>query len=110
MGGWLSATVAWLASGSHSLTGSVMFLGMRAFLVGLGNFAHCIAASGEILAAVLTGQATAGGFMTWLGLAVAGNISGGVGMVTLLEYGQVVYGKDAEAEALPAEPKGEAKS
>jgi hypothetical protein len=48
--------------------------------------------------------------MTWLGLAVAGNISGGVGMVTLLEYGQVVYGKDAEAEALPAEPKGEAKS
>jgi formate/nitrite transporter FocA (FNT family) len=109
MGGWIIATVAWLVSGSHSITGSVMIIWMLAFVVGLGNFAHCIAASGEILAAVLTGQASASGFMTWLGLAVAGNISGGVGMVTLLEYGQVVYGRDAEAEALPAEPKGEAK-
>jgi hypothetical protein len=25
-------------------------------------------------------------------------------MVTLLEYGQVVYGRDAEAEALPPAP------
>jgi hypothetical protein len=31
---------------------------------------------------------------------LAGNICGGVGMVTLLEYGQVIVGRDAEAEAL----------
>ncbi|MEO6911697.1 MAG: formate/nitrite transporter family protein [Edaphobacter sp.] len=109
MGGWIIATVAWLVSGSHSITGSVMIIWMLAFVVGLGNFAHCIAASGEILTAVLTGQAPASAFLGWLGLAVAGNICGGVGMVTLLEYGQVVYGGDAEAEALPAEPKVEAK-
>ena len=31
----------------------------------------------------------------------------GVGLVTLLEYGQVVYGGDAEAEALPpGSPEG----
>ncbi len=109
MGGWIIATVAWLVSGSHSITGSVMIIWMLAFVVGLGHFAHCIAASGEILTAVLIGQTSLSSFLVWLGLAVAGNICGGVGMVTLLEYGQVVYGGDAEAEALPAEPKVEAK-
>lgn len=106
MGGWIIATVAWLVSGSHSITGSVMVIWMLAFVVGLGHFAHCIAASGEILTTVLIGQATAMGFLKWLGLAVAGNICGGVGMVTLLEYGQVIYGGDADAEALPVEPEG----
>jgi formate/nitrite transporter FocA (FNT family) len=51
MGGWIIATVAWLVSGSHSITGSVMIIWMLTFVVGLGNFAHCIATSGEILAA-----------------------------------------------------------
>lgn len=105
MGGWIIATVAWLVSGSHSITGSVMIIWMLAFVVGLGNFAHCIAASGEILTTVLVGQAPLGAFLHWLWLAVAGNICGGVGMVTLLEYGQVVYGGDAEAEALPPAPE-----
>jgi hypothetical protein len=30
-------------------------------------------------------------------------------MVTLLEYGQVIYGGDAEAEAIPPKPKEEPK-
>lgn len=110
MGGWIIATVAWLVSGSHSITGSVMIIWMLTFVVGLGNFAHCIATSGEILAAVLIGQAPWSSYGSWLLLAVAGNICGGVGMVTLLEYGQVIYGKDAEAEAIAPEPKEEPKS
>jgi formate/nitrite transporter FocA (FNT family) len=56
VGGWIIATAAWLVSGSHSITGSVMVIWVLTFLVGLGNFAHCIATSGEILIAVLTGQ------------------------------------------------------
>jgi len=110
MGGWIIATVAWLVSGSHSITGSVMIIWMLALVVGLGHFAHCIAGSGEILTTVLTGHAPGTAFLRWLGLAVAGNICGGVGMVTLLEYGQVVYGGDAEAEAIPPEPATEAKA
>jgi formate/nitrite transporter FocA (FNT family) len=101
MGGWIIATVAWLVSGSHSITGSVMVIWMLTFVVGLGNFAHCIAASGEVFAAILTGRAPWVAFPRWFLPAVAGNICGGVGMVTLLEYGQVIVGKDAEAEALP---------
>jgi formate/nitrite transporter FocA (FNT family) len=108
MGGWIIATVAWLVSGSHSITGSVMIIWMLTFVVGLGDFAHCIAASGEILAAVLTGKAAWMEYVMWLLPAVAGNICGGVGMVTLLEYGQVIYGKDAEAEAILPQLKEEA--
>ena len=90
MGGWIIALAAWLVSGSHSITGSVMIIWMLTFVVGLGNFAHCIAGSGEVLAAVLTGMLPWQGFPAWFFPAVAGNICGGVGMVTLLEYGQVV--------------------
>jgi formate/nitrite transporter FocA (FNT family) len=111
MGGWIIATVAWLVSGSHSITGSVMIIWMLALVVGLGNFAHCIAASGEVFAAILVGRERWIAYPIWFLPAVAGNICGGVGMVTLLEYGQVIIGNDAEAEALtPAvreEPKAE---
>jgi formate/nitrite transporter FocA (FNT family) len=88
MGGWIIAMVAWLVSGSHSITGSVAVIWSLTFVVGLGHFAHCIATSGEILAAVLNHQLTAAAYLRWLLPATAGNITGGVLLVTLLEYGQ----------------------
>ena len=102
MGGWIIALTAWLVSGSHSITGSVMIIWILTFVVGLGSFAHCIATSGEVLVAILIHQAAWTAYPAWFFPAVAGNICGGVGMVTLLEYGQVIYGGDAEAEAVPA--------
>lgn len=91
--GWIIATAAWLVSGSHSITGSVIILWLLTFVVGLGNFAHCIATSGEILSAVLGHQLGAGSYLHWLWIAVAGNVCGGVFMVTLLEYGQAILAK-----------------
>ncbi len=103
-GGWIIATAAWIVSGSHSITGSVMIIWMLTYVVGLGNFAHCIAGSGEVFVSILMHRAPWSAYPTWFLPAVAGNICGGVGMVTLLEYGQVVIGGDANAEALePAE-------
>jgi formate/nitrite transporter FocA (FNT family) len=99
MGGWIIALAAWLVSGSHSITGSVMIIWMLTFIVGLGNFAHCIATSGEILVAILTHHAAWSSYPRWFGPAVLGNICGGVGMVTLLEYGQAIYGKQEETES-----------
>ena len=101
--GWIIATAAWLVSGSHSITGSVMVIWALTFVVGLGNFAHCIATSGEIFTAVLTHQLPWLAYPRWFGPAVAGNICGGVVMVTLLEYGQAVLSRtsdetDADAE------------
>jgi len=88
VGGWIIATVAWLVSGSHSITGSVALIWSLTFIVGLGHFAHCIATSGEILAAVLSHKLAAGDYFRWLLPATLGNITGGVTLVTLLEYGQ----------------------
>ena len=92
-GGWIIALVAWLVSGSHSITGSALLIWVFTFVVGLGHFAHCIATSGEILAAVLTGQSSAVGYFGWLLPATLGNVVGGVVLVTLLEYGQVKSGE-----------------
>jgi formate/nitrite transporter FocA (FNT family) len=100
VGGWIIATAAWLVSGSHSITGSVMVIWMLTFVVGLGNFAHCIATSGEILTAVLTHQLPWAAYPRWFGPAVAGNICGGVIMVTLLEYGQAILSRQAVDEVL----------
>ncbi len=89
VGGWMIAMVAWLVSGSHSITGSVAVIWALTFIVGMGHFAHCIATSGEILAAVLAHGVTVGHYFRWLLAATLGNICGGVVLVTLLEYGQV---------------------
>jgi formate-nitrite transporter family protein len=94
IGGWIIALVAWLVSGSHSITGSVMLIGLLTFVVGLGGFAHCIATSGEILAAILDHQLTISRYFAWLAPATLGNICGGVLLVTLLEYGQVKGGEE----------------
>jgi formate/nitrite transporter FocA (FNT family) len=98
MGGWMIATAAWLVSGSDSVTGSVMVIWIVTFVLGLGNFAHCIATSGEVLVAVLTHQLPWMAYPHWFGPAVAGNMCGGVLMVTLLEYGQTIYGKAIEKD------------
>lgn len=90
MGGWMIALAAWLVSGSHSITGSVMVIWMLTFVVGFGGFAHCIASSCEIMVSVLTGHAAWSAYGVWLLFAVLGNVCGGVGLVTILEYGQVV--------------------
>jgi formate/nitrite transporter FocA (FNT family) len=89
IGGWIIAMVAWLVSGSHSVSGAVMLIWLLCFVVGLGHFAHSIATSGEVLASVLDHQLPAMGYFRWLWPAVAGNVCGGVLLVTLLEYGQV---------------------
>lgn len=91
MAGWIIALAAWLVSGSHSITGSVMVIWMLMFLVGLGNFAHCVASSCEIFVAVLIHAAPWTAFPGWFIPAVCGNICGGVGLVTILEYGQVMH-------------------
>lgn len=89
LGGWIIAMVAWLVSGSHSISGSMMLIWLLAFVVGLGHFAHSIASSGEILSAVLASKLSFVAYLRWLWVAVLGNITGGVGLVTMLEYGQV---------------------
>jgi formate/nitrite transporter FocA (FNT family) len=88
IGGWIIALVAWLVSGSHSISGSMLLIWLLAFVVGVGHFAHSIASSGEVLSAVLHHQLALTSYFRWLWPALLGNVVGGVGLVTLLEYGQ----------------------
>ncbi len=108
IGGWMIAMAAWLVSGSHSVTGSVMVIWLLTYIVGLGNFAHCIATSCEIMVTVLTHHADWTAYPKWFFPAVSGNICGGVGLVTILEYGQVIYGESSERqEELSSEAEDE---
>jgi formate/nitrite transporter FocA (FNT family) len=94
--GAMIAMVAWLVSASHSVTGSVMLIWALTFVIGLGHFAHCIVGSSEVMTSVLMHQVAWSGYFHWLALAATGNVSGGVLIVTLLEYGQVIADKEGE--------------
>ena len=93
IGGWLLALVAWLVTAAQWTIGHVVVIWILTFLVGLANLAHCIATSVEILASCFTGGVSAGAYLAWLSAATLGNIVGGVFIVTLLNYGQVVAGE-----------------
>jgi formate/nitrite transporter FocA (FNT family) len=94
IGGWLIALVAWMVSASYFTIGQIAVVWLLTFIVGVGGFSHCIATSGEILSAVVTGNATAGMYFPWLLFATLGNIVGGVTIVTFLNYGQVHAGEN----------------
>ena len=96
VGGWLLALVAWLITASHWTTGQAVVTWTMTFVLGLGKFAHCVANSGEILSSVLAGTIPPADYGSWLAAATLGNISGGVVMVSLLNYGQVKLGQPAE--------------
>lgn len=103
MAGWIIAAAAWLVSGSHSISGSILVIWLLTYVVGLGDFSHCIAGSGEVLISALTHRIEWIAYPKWLMLAVSGNICGGVGMVTILEYGQVIYDKSSLTQESPEE-------
>jgi formate/nitrite transporter FocA (FNT family) len=89
IGGWLIALVAWVVTASQWTIGQLAMVWFLTFVVGVGKFSHCIVTSGEIISAVLAGQATLGEYLRWLALATSGNIVGGVVIVSVLNYGQV---------------------
>jgi formate/nitrite transporter FocA (FNT family) len=89
IGGWLIAMVAWEVTASHWTIGQLVMIWILTFVVGIGRLAHCIAGSGEILAAVVASQAPLMAYLHWLFFATLGNIVGGVVIVSVLNYGQV---------------------
>jgi formate/nitrite transporter FocA (FNT family) len=96
-GGWIIALVAWIVSASRFTIAQILAIWLLTFVVGAAHLAHCIAGSTEILAAVLAGKASVGTYLYWLSAAATGNAVGGVVIVALLNYAQVVgSGRDPE--------------
>jgi formate-nitrite transporter family protein len=89
IGGWLIALVAWVVTASQWTIGQLAMVWILTFVVGVGKFSHCVVTSGEIISAILIGPVTVGAYLQWLLLATAGNIVGGVVIVSVLNYGQV---------------------
>jgi formate/nitrite transporter FocA (FNT family) len=89
IGGWLIALVAWVVTASQWTIGQLAMVWLLTFVVGVGKFSHCIVTSGEIISAILMGQVAVGTYIPWLLTATAGNILGGVVIVSVLNYGQV---------------------
>jgi formate-nitrite transporter family protein len=95
IGGWMIALVAWMVTASHWTISQIAVIWLLTFVVGIGHFAHCIASTGEIMSAVFAGAVPFGRYLQWLALATAGNICGGVTLVTLLNFGQVKAGEES---------------
>jgi formate/nitrite transporter FocA (FNT family) len=87
--GWLVAFAAWLVTAADSTIARIAVVFSLIYLIGLGSFPHSIAGSSEALSAVLAGQALVSEYVRWLAVVVAGNVVGGVVIVTLVNYGQV---------------------
>ena len=90
-GGWLVALVVWMVAASKDTISQVFFVYVLVFLIPAAGFTHCVAGSAEVLMSVFSGET---GFGRYLGgflvPTTLGNTVGGVLLVTLLNYGQVV--------------------
>jgi len=91
-GGWIIALVAWVVTASRFTIAQVALIWLLTFVVGAAHLAHCIAGSAEILSAVVAGHLAVSRYLLWLSAAAVGNAVGGVVLVSLLNYGQVVGG------------------
>lgn len=89
-GGWIIALMAWLVTASRFTIGQLVLVYLMTFTVSAAGLAHCIAGSAEVLSGVLTGAVTPFEYAKWLGGAAVGNTLGGVFIVSLLNYGQVI--------------------
>lgn len=90
--GWLIALMVWMLAAARTQVGIILIL---TYLCGLGQFTHVIAGSTDVLFLVFTG---AHGWLDWaiayLLPTLAGNIIGGVSLVSVLNHAQVVAGHD----------------
>ncbi len=93
-GGWLVALIAWLVAASRDTTSQILFIWALVFLIPAAGLTHCIAGSSEVLISVFANETP---LMDYLGHfllpTTLGNAVGGLVLVTLLNYGQVVGSK-----------------
>jgi len=87
--GWLIALMIWLMPAADQSRPFVVLL--VTYVVGVAGFSHIVAGSVEVLYLVAIGQVTFATYLWVFALPVfIGNIIGGVALVALLNYGQVV--------------------
>ena len=104
-GGWIVALMVWLVAACQDTISQIFFVYALAFLIPAGELTHIIAGSAEVFISVFAGETTLseclGGFLI---PTLGGNIVGGLVLVTLLNYGQVMgSGKRTSSDESPEE-------
>ncbi len=90
-GGWVVALMAWLVAAAQDTIGRAFVIWVTAILIPAGALPHSVAGSAEVLIGVFAGKVLPGEYLwEFLVPVVIGNTLGGVFLVTLLNYGQVV--------------------
>jgi formate/nitrite transporter FocA (FNT family) len=91
VGGWLVAFIVWLVASSRDTISQIFFMWAPVFLIPAAGLVHCIAGSSEVLLGVFAGETSWIEFLFHFLLpATLGNAIGGLILVTLLNYGQVI--------------------
>jgi formate/nitrite transporter FocA (FNT family) len=91
IGGWLVALIAWMVAAAQDTISQIFFTWVLVLLIPATGLAHCIAGSTEVLMSVFAGQTSWMEYLVrFLLPATLGNAIGGIVLVTLLNYGQVV--------------------
>ena len=91
IGVWLVALIAWMVAAVQDTISQIFFTSMLVFLIPATGLAHCIAGSAEVLITVFAGETSWAEYLArFLLPATLGNTIGGIVLVTLLNYGQVV--------------------
>jgi formate/nitrite transporter FocA (FNT family) len=87
--GWLIALMVWLLPAAEGSRPLIVLL--VTYVVGLGGFTHIVAGSVECAFLVQIGEASLGDFLLrFAAPTLLGNVVGGVALVAVLNYGQVV--------------------
>lgn len=90
MAGWLMALGAWLIMATGPTITNVVCIYIVTLLIGMGGLHHSISGSVEMLTAFfISDQFTLWQSARFIGLAVFGNLIGGIVFVALLNYGHV---------------------
>ncbi len=92
LGGWAIALVAWLIQSSGVVIGQVVLIWTLVFVVGLVGFDHSVSTTIQVLSGVLKSEVELGHAAVWFSAVVLGNITGGVFITAVLNYGQVRAG------------------
>jgi formate/nitrite transporter FocA (FNT family) len=94
-GGWVVALIAWLVAASQDTIAQVFFVYALSFLIPAAGLVHCVAGAAEGMTSVFAGRSPFFDFLyAFLLPTTLGNIVGGVVLVTLLNFGQVIGSKD----------------
>jgi formate/nitrite transporter FocA (FNT family) len=85
------ALIAWMVAASQDTISRIFFTWLLVLLIPAAGLAHCIAGSTEVFISVFSGATSWTEYLgRFLVPATLGNTIGGLVLVTLLNYGQVV--------------------